>query len=757
MNHQNRGIESRFSECWQPTLIRADDQKGLSDMQRWLKELSGVVFDKIMDQLKELVCARRPGLKPSDEELSVWVKEHLKGVRPADYGVWVWFPWNRCCVHVLPEQEYVEIRCDRNRYKITTDEQKTLMSASIGIVGLSAGRASALIMALEGVGGRFRLADFDTISLSNLNRINTSITNLGVNKAVLAARDMYAINPYLDIKVFPEGLHADNLQAFLLQDGKLDVLIEECDDLYMKFAIRQQARRLGIAVVMDTNERGLLDVERFDREPQRPWFHGNVGDVEVEKLKGLSKKEKVALVMRIIHADILTARSIASLMEVDETISSWPQLASGSALGSAAVTDTVRRMLLGTFNESGRYIVDLDEIIRDGASRHSQPEFFSPEEVSAEARFPPGLTVSFSSSRDFTHEQIRQLVSFGLLAPSGHNCQPWRFVYRQGVLECSLDPERAGGMLDFQNSASCLSIGAAVENMALASMEMGFSLKCDLRPIARDINLVCKLQFARSAERVEGGLFQQIQRRVTNRKVGDGHPLSQKEEEIIRAVVESQGGCLWLYKDAERLREAGQVLGQGDRFVFLSETLHREIMAGFRWNRRQVEATRDGLDIATLELSPSDLIGLKLASRWSAMKILDSLGRGEVLERVSRKVMRGASAIGLLAYPGQDKRAYFQAGRIMQRLWLTLSHLRIGLQPLTVLPYLFARLDRGAGEGLSDKERSLLSVIRDRFRQLFPTPRGYCEALMFRLVKAEAPSIRSLRRSVDEMLVFDQP
>ncbi len=49
--------------------------------------------------------------------------------------------------------------------------------------------------------------------------------------------------------------------------------------------------------------------------------------------------------------------------EIRRTISTWPQLASGVALGGALVTDVVRRILLGELTDSGRYYVDVESII----------------------------------------------------------------------------------------------------------------------------------------------------------------------------------------------------------------------------------------------------------------------------------------------------------------------------------------------------------------------------------------------------------
>ena len=45
----------------------------------------------------------------------------------------------------------------------------------------------------------------------------------------------------------------------------------------MKLLVREMARERRIPVLMETSDRGVLDVERFDLEPDRPIFHGLLG------------------------------------------------------------------------------------------------------------------------------------------------------------------------------------------------------------------------------------------------------------------------------------------------------------------------------------------------------------------------------------------------------------------------------------------------------------------------------------------------
>ncbi|MYV92479.1 hypothetical protein GT350_19965 [Streptomyces sp. SID1034] len=288
----------------------------------------------------------------------------MLGGRPDAYGRWVWYPWSGRLVHVLPEAEFRLVRTDRNRDKITREQQEGLLRRRVGVIGLSVGSSAALTCAMEGVGGAFRLADFDRISLSNLNRLRAGVHELGLEKSVLCARRMYELDPYLDIEIHRGGVTEETIDAFFGDgDDGLDILVEECDTPWVKIAAREQARRRRVPVLMDTNDRGLLDIERFDLEPDRPLFHGRVGEVTSADVSDLGQEAAIRLLLDIVDGERLSAAMTDALTRIGQTLSSWPQLAGGVMLGAALVTETARRILLGEPLPSGRHYIDLDALI----------------------------------------------------------------------------------------------------------------------------------------------------------------------------------------------------------------------------------------------------------------------------------------------------------------------------------------------------------------------------------------------------------
>jgi hypothetical protein len=113
----------------------------------------------------------------------------------------------------------------------------------------------------------------------------------------------------------------------------------------------------------------------------------------------------------------------------------------------------------------------------------------------------------------------------------------------------------------------------------------------------------------------------------------------------------------------------------------------------------------------------------------------------------------GSSGVGLITIPGTRRADYFAGGRAMQRMWLVAHQQRLAVHPMTTLPYMFARVLRGGGEGLDQLSVDELRRLRPAYRRLFMLEEDMAEVLLFRVSRAEPTAARSLRRGVDEVLV----
>ncbi|MCA9569122.1 MAG: ThiF family adenylyltransferase, partial [Myxococcales bacterium] len=156
------------------------------------------VVDSIDQQLEEWVRTALPG-EPRGGTAHQEAIAREKGADPDTYGAWVYFPWRGLITRLLPRERFREVRTNRNRTKITDAQQRMLLERRIGVVGLSVGHASALVLAQEGLCAELRIADFDVIELSNLNRLRTSLAHLGCSKLEVTRREVAEIDPWIKV------------------------------------------------------------------------------------------------------------------------------------------------------------------------------------------------------------------------------------------------------------------------------------------------------------------------------------------------------------------------------------------------------------------------------------------------------------------------------------------------------------------------------------------------------------------------------
>jgi molybdopterin/thiamine biosynthesis adenylyltransferase len=712
---------------YRPEFFRAP---ALGQLERLAADPATQTFDTIRIQIRDLMKTRHPKDKLPPAELQRLADEHLRGVPEREYGVWVYYPWSRRLVHLLGEDEFAELRTNRNYYKITPAEQRELATKRVGVVGLSVGQSVSLVLALERSFGELRLADFDTLDLSNLNRLRSPLHHLGVPKAVITAREIAEIDPFLKVACFGEGITDENIEAFLTGGGNLDLLIEECDSLDKKVELRYAARRHRIPVLMDTSDRGMLDIERFDLEPRRPLFHGLAGDLEPSQLRGLTAEEKVPYVLRIIGLNTISPRLRGSLMEVEQSISTWPQLASSVTIGGGAAADVARRILLGHCRISGKFFVDIEQIVPDA---------------------PPATTSSLPV------EKIRRLVEAATWAPSGGNAQPWRWKWDGRDLFLYLDPARSRSLLDYRSLASYVALGAATENLVLSAHEEGLGAHIASLPLGSGKDPAVVFEFGPAGDAPPGvELARWIPVRVTNRRNPGRAPVPAEVLDRLNASVAGPSGARlrWLLDD-RALEEAGEILGAADRLMLLNQTLHGEMLSEVRFDPGDQADCKTGIPIDSLELSPADRAGIEICRSWEALDLVRKWGGGGNLEKMARQAIAGSSAVGMLTLPGTEAADYFAGGRVLQRFWLSVTSLDFAIQPMTALSYLFARMLRGNGEGLAPETQAGLQKLRPRWTRLFDLTGSEAEVLVFKLSPAMPVTCRATRLSVDDVLEIE--
>lgn len=363
------------------------------------------IIDGYTSALRELFGVRNPqwknGSAGSPQEAIEAREEFIKSlvIEP----IWIYYPERNAILKTVPEDIYFELRTSRNRNIITLDEQEKYRNTIVGIAGLSVGSAVVAALTMSGGPKRMKIADFDELELTNLNRLRATALDLGQNKTYIAARGVWELDPFAELTLFDKGLTAENISDFVLG---LNVFVDEMDSIGLKILSRLVAREARIPVLMatDNGDSVILDVERFDLEPERALFHGLLAEEEIrqfipaemkiDEMRGMSEEQTeqyedsiakehrsseqsrsqfssspdpkdyktwLTLATKIVSAEYLTERMQDSIASIGKVIPAVPQLGTTASIAGAAIAYAVRRIANGYDLPSGRYALGCEE------------------------------------------------------------------------------------------------------------------------------------------------------------------------------------------------------------------------------------------------------------------------------------------------------------------------------------------------------------------------------------------------------------
>lgn len=320
-------------------------------LQDFLDSHPGITMvDAFSRQLKELFFidnAKFIGL-PKDKAYNSKDFKKYKASKKDDFTN-VYYSWNNHLVKCINGNDYYRLKTNRNQDLITAKEQKKLYDYKIAILGMSVGSNIAFVLTQSGISKEIYLADFDELDTTNLNRILAGVHQIGINKAVIAARRIYEDNPYAEVNTFPEGINKNNLEK-LLKNKEINCIVEEIDNIAMKIEIRKLALQYKVPVVMitDNGDGVVLHIERYDLGHdkifhQSPEFWDN-------KLTGKMNKElagKIIMENIVGGQDKVDPKMLLSVKRVlDKELVSWSQLGSAALLGGVAATVAIKRIAL---------------------------------------------------------------------------------------------------------------------------------------------------------------------------------------------------------------------------------------------------------------------------------------------------------------------------------------------------------------------------------------------------------------------------
>ena len=198
-------------------------------------------------------------------------------------------------------------------------------------------------------------------------------------------------------------------------------------------------------------------------------------------------------------------------------------------------------------------------------------------------------------------EKMNFLLRYAILAPSGHNTQPWLFkIVGNNVIEVYADRSRALPLVDPDDRELLISCGAALYHLRLAANHFGIADEVLLLP-DKDNNpdLLARIALKENAEGTikrqvenDASLFEAITKRRSNRSPFENRGLPKDLLASLKDSAKEYGAWLDVVDDEQRKNALAYLISQGDRIQLSDKRFRRELAAWIHPNRSK---SRDGM------------------------------------------------------------------------------------------------------------------------------------------------------------------
>ncbi len=256
--------------------------------------------------------------------------------------------------------------------------------------------------------------------------------------------------------------------------------------------------------------------------------------------------------------------------------------------------------------------------------------------------------------------QLRALVRYAILAPSGHNAQPWAFHVDRDLLEVWMDRSRALPVVDPTDRELVIGCGAAVHNLRVAALHFGLRPTVQTLPDAGTLELLARITFepCGAASALEEMQFRALPNRHTNRRPFSARAVSATLVDAWQAAAAAHGARLELVA-GDRREEVAGLIAEGNRLQAADPRFRAELSS---WLHPNSSRARDGMPGYSHNFSwPTSLL---------APLVVKSFNWGRTQAKKDRQLALGAPVLGVFFTAADDRRAWLAAGEALQEVLL---------------------------------------------------------------------------------------
>ena len=258
-----------------------------------------------------------------------------------------------------------------------------------------------------------------------------------------------------------------------------------------------------------------------------------------------------------------------------------------------------------------------------------------------------------------------QIASYASKAPSGHNTQPWKFHITDSTITVLPNLDVALPVVDRNNRELFISLGCAVENLCIAASYFGYTthiIECSIEAII--------LELTKNALTIEDSLFHQIEKRQTNRNIYNGNKISDGILQQLQSIPKENGIQFYFTEiNTPFANTITQYIMKGNESQMADIAFKNELLSWMRFNKKQVEATHNGLSYLVFGNPP--------LPRILARPIVSLFLKPNAQNKSDRKKIDSSSHFVVCATQRDTIEEWINLGRTLQRFLLKVTEIGI--------------------------------------------------------------------------------
>lgn len=642
----------------------------------------------------------------------------------------------------------------RNLGWVTEWEQASLRSKRIAIAGMG-GVGGSHLLTLTRLGiGAFNIADFDIFEQANFNRqAGACLNHVGQPKVDVMAKLALDINPELMIRKFPGGVHNINIETFLKD---VDLYIDGLDF----FAL--ESRRLVFAVCAKKGIPAItaaplgMGVALLNFLPQQMTFENYF------RLEDHPEKEQLLRFILGLSPALLQVSYLADNSRVDLERRKVPSTPMACELCAGVAATYALKILLNRGKvpaaphgiQFDAYRNKLVHTWRPLGNNHPLQRLGL---YVMRKRLFKKLKANNRQSIDEgpKNTSVEKILDLARWAPSGDNLQPWRFeIVGDDCFSICSNVKNHTNVYDLNGWATQLSLGALLENISIAASAEG--MRADFRPHSNGSmgNLRIDVCLFPMTVTTRSPLLPFIKARTTERRSMASQPLGHANRQMLEDSIRPYFRVLWF--DQPRMKwKLGRLIYQNAHIrLKIPETyaVHKKIIEWqARFSHDRIPDQAIGLDSLTVRMMQW------VMKSWKRVKLTNRFLGGTTLTRIQLDLLPSLNCAAHFFFVAlkvpQSVGDYLDAGRAIQRFWLTATKLGLQLQP-QLTPLMFAYYVR---ENITFTQENWAQAKAKRLAEDLKNILGpeiiRHAVFMGRVGFGKTPISRSLRKPLSELCV----